>query len=91
VRTFSAQGSPDGWRRLRVSNRLFWSGLFSEPVVASGLILLPPLAQVFGMMPLPAGWLGWLILSPVAVLLADTLHKRLLSQRITRLRRSAPA
>ena len=65
------------WRQLRVRNRLFWLGLLSEPLVAGSLVLAPGLAQVFGMAPLPPPWLGWLLLAPAAVLLADTLHKSL--------------
>ena len=64
------------WQRLRVPNALFWGGLISEPLVASALVLLPGLAPIFGMVPLPTDWLAWLPLPPLAVLLADTLHKR---------------
>jgi Ca2+-transporting ATPase len=63
------------WQRLRVPNRLFWLGLLSEPLIAALLVLIPPLAAVFSMEPLPRPWLGWLPLAPLAVLLADTLHK----------------
>ena len=66
------------WQRLRVPNRLFWSGLLSEPVVAGLLILLPPLAVVFNMAVLPPGWMGWIGLAPLAVLLSDTLQKQVL-------------
>jgi Ca2+-transporting ATPase len=63
------------WQRLRVPNGLFWLGLLSEPMIAVLLVLITPLAAVFSMEPLPRPWLGWLPLAPLAVLLADTLHK----------------
>jgi len=69
------------WQRLQVPNPLFWGGLISEPVMAAALVLTPPLAAVFGLTPLPLDWLGWLGLAPLAVLLADTLHKRRLPLR----------
>ena len=49
--------------------------------MASLLVLLPALAAVFGLAPLPRPWLGWLALGTVTVLLADTLHKRWLSSQ----------
>jgi len=63
------------WQRLRVPNRLFWLGLLSEPMIAALLVLVAPLAAVFSMEPLPRTWLGWLMLAPLLVLMADTLHK----------------
>ncbi|MEB3276462.1 MAG: cation-transporting P-type ATPase, partial [Cyanobacteriota bacterium] len=69
------------WSRLRVDNSLFWFGLLSEPAMASLLVLLPALAAVFGLAPLPRPWLGSLGLGTVAVLLADSLHKRWLSRQ----------
>jgi hypothetical protein len=38
-------------------------------------MLIPPLAAVFAMAPLPAEALGGIALTPLAVLAADTLHK----------------
>jgi hypothetical protein len=55
--------------------------LASEPVLAALLVLMPALARVFAMVPFPLAWLGWMALAPVAVLLADTLHKAVLSGR----------
>jgi magnesium-transporting ATPase (P-type) len=63
------------WSRLSSGNGLFWLGLLSEPLVAALLMLVPALAMVFELSPLPQAWLGWLALAPAAVLLADTLHK----------------
>ena len=64
------------WQRLPVPNGLLLAGLASEPLMAAALVLIPALAGLFGMQPLPADALGWLALAPLAVLLADTLHKR---------------
>ena len=65
------------WQLLSRANPLFWTGLLSEPLVAALLVLMAPVATVFGMEPIPRGWLSWVGLAPVAVLLADSLHKRL--------------
>jgi Ca2+-transporting ATPase len=65
------------WQLLSRANPLFWAGLLSEPLVAALLVLVAPVAAVFGMKPIPRGWLGWVGLAPLAVLLADSLHKQL--------------
>ncbi|MFZ9228367.1 MAG: cation-translocating P-type ATPase [Prochlorococcaceae cyanobacterium] len=77
------------WDRLRVTNGLFWLGLLSEPLVAGVLMLTPALAPVFGLTTLPPSWLGWLVVAPAAVLLADTLHKGW--QRLRQARRATRA
>jgi Ca2+-transporting ATPase len=64
------------WETLRLPNRLLLLGLISEPLVAGGLVLVPPLAAVFGMVPLASNWLGLMVLAPVLVIGADALHKR---------------
>jgi Ca2+-transporting ATPase len=63
------------WKLLRVPNPLLWLGFVSEPLVAAGLMLIPPLAAVFAMAPVPREALGGIALTPLAVLAADTLHK----------------
>ncbi|MEB3183207.1 MAG: cation-transporting P-type ATPase [Cyanobacteriota bacterium] len=63
------------WRMLQVANPWLWAGFLSEPLLASLLVLLPPLAAVFATAPFPLAWLGWIALAPLVVLLADTLHK----------------
>ncbi len=68
------------WQTMAVPNPWFWLGLASEPVLASLLVVLSGLAAVFGTAPFPLAWLGWIALAPVAVLLADTLHKLLLAR-----------
>ncbi|HYP04285.1 MAG TPA: cation-transporting P-type ATPase, partial [Cyanobium sp.] len=68
------------WELLPIPNPLLWLGLFSEPVVAGTLVLVPALAGVFAMAPFPASWLGLMALAPLAVLLADTAHKAALAQ-----------
>lgn len=65
------------WQLLSRANPLFWAGLLSEPLVAAVLVLVAPVAAVFGMEPIPRHWLGWIGLAPLAVLLADSLHKHL--------------
>lgn len=65
------------WQLLSKANPLFWAGLLSEPLIAALLVLVPPVAAVFGMEPMPRQWLGWIALAPLAVLLADSLHKQL--------------
>jgi magnesium-transporting ATPase (P-type) len=63
------------WRQLGAPNSLLWLGLISEPVLASGFILLPALARIFGFLPLSTGDWPLLIAAPLAVLLADTAFK----------------
>jgi Ca2+-transporting ATPase len=68
------------WELLPIPNPLLWLGLFSEPVVAGTLVLVPALAGVFEMAPFPTSWLGLMALAPLVVLLADTAHKAALAQ-----------
>ncbi len=68
--------SRPAWEMVRFPNRLLLLGLLSEPVVASALVLLVPLAEVFGMAPFPTDWLAPMTLAPVLVILADALQKR---------------
>jgi magnesium-transporting ATPase (P-type) len=65
------------WTTLALPNPWLWWGFFSEPALASLVVLLPPLAGVFATAPFPVAWLGWMALAPLLVLLVDTLHKRL--------------
>lgn len=69
------------WQVLRRPNRLLWLGFASEPVVAAILVLVPPLAEALGTAPFPAAWLGAMLLAPLAVLTADSLHKLLRPSR----------
>lgn len=69
------------WEMLEFPNRLLVLGLLSEPVAAGALVLLPPLAAVFGMVPFPPGWLGLMALAPLLVIGADALHKGWLFHR----------
>jgi Ca2+-transporting ATPase len=64
------------WEMLGIPNPWLWLGLISEPLLASALVLLPPVAAVFGMAPFPLAWLGPMALAPVLVILADALDKR---------------
>jgi len=65
------------WELLPIANPLLWLGWWSEPIVASALVLLAPIAGVFELANVPAGYLGPIALAPLAVLLADSVHKRL--------------
>jgi Ca2+-transporting ATPase len=65
------------WTTLALPNPWLWCGFFSEPALASLVVLLPPLAGVFATAPFPVAWLGWMALAPLLVLVVDTLHKRL--------------
>ena len=65
------------WTTLALPNPWLWWGFFSEPALASLVVLLPPLAGVFATAPFPVAWLGWMALAPLLVLVVDTLHKRL--------------
>ena len=57
-------------------NRLLWGGMVAEIGFTALLLLQPQLAQLMGMAPPPRAWLAWLPLAPLAVLLADALHRR---------------
>ena len=64
------------WAMLGIPNRLLWLGLLSEPLLASVLVLLAPLAALFGMAPFPLAWLGPMALAPLLVILVDAIDKR---------------
>lgn len=64
------------WAMLGIPNPLLWLGLVSEPLLASALVLLAPVAAVFGMRPFPMAWLGPMALAPLLVILVDALDKR---------------
>jgi magnesium-transporting ATPase (P-type) len=66
------------WELLPIPNPLLWLGFFSEPVVAGLLVLVARIAAVFDLASFPVGSLGPMAIAPVAVLLADTLHKGLI-------------
>lgn len=66
------------WELLPIPNPLLWVGFVSEPVVAGILVLVAPIAAVFEMARFPLDYLGPIALAPVAVLIADTLHKLLI-------------
>ena len=61
-----------GWRR----NSILWGGVAVEIVFTALVLYWPPLAQVMGTAPVPPAWLGWLVLAPLLVLLADQGHRR---------------
>ncbi|KAF0652615.1 cation transport ATPase [Cyanobium sp. Copco_Reservoir_LC18] len=63
------------WETLGRPNRWLGLGLVSEPLLASALVLLAPVAAVFGMRPFPMAWLGPMALAPLLVILVDALDK----------------
>ena len=66
------------WQLLHLDNPWLWLGWWSEPVVAGILVLVTPIAAAFELAPVPLADLGPIALAPLAVLLADTVHKRLI-------------
>ncbi len=66
-----------GWHR----NPLLWSGVALEIGFTALLVLWPPLADTFAMAPFPRAWLGWLLLPPLLVLMADRLHQQQAGQK----------
>ena len=72
------------WQTLRRPNRLLWVGFFSEPLVAAILILVPALAAVFGVAPIPPAWVLPMGLATLLVLAVDTIDKRIRLNRSVR-------
>ncbi len=64
------------WAMLGIPNPMLWLGWISEPLLAGALVLVAPVAAVFGMAPFPLAWLGPMALAPVLVILVDALDKR---------------
>ncbi|MEY3464392.1 MAG: hypothetical protein RLZZ468_2170 [Cyanobacteriota bacterium] len=64
-----------GWQEWH-RNPLLWGGIAVEIAFTALLVLWPALAEPFGMAPFPRAWLGWLLLPPLLVLLADGWHRR---------------
>ena len=69
------------FRLLREPNPLLWFGVASELVLLSALILVPALGSIFNMVPFPAPFLGWMLLAPLTIVLADDLRKLVLRRR----------
>jgi len=65
------------WHRLRAASLLLWAGWLSQPLVAAALVLVPALAGVFSLAPFPAWLVPPMALGPLALLLVDTVQKRL--------------
>jgi magnesium-transporting ATPase (P-type) len=63
------------WELLPTPNPLLWLGWWSEPVLAGTLVLVPAIAAGFELARFPFPYLGPIALAPLAVLLADTVHK----------------
>lgn len=47
----------------------------------SALILVPALGRLFNMVPFPASFLGWMLLAPLTIVLADDLRRLWLRRR----------
>ena len=69
------------FRLPREPNPLLWFGVASELVLLSALILVPALGRLFNMVPFPASFLGWMLLAPLTIVLADDLRKLWLRRR----------
>ncbi len=63
------------FRLLREPNPLLWFGVASELVLLSALLLVPALGSLFSMVPFPPEFLGWMLLAPLTIVLADDLRK----------------
>jgi hypothetical protein len=58
----------------------------------SALILVPALGRLFNLVPFPAPFLGWMLLAPLTIVLADDLRRLWLRrQHRGRTATSAPA
>jgi len=57
------------------ANPLIWAGIVAEIAVLAGLILVPPLREVFGLAPLAFAEWGILLLFPPAMVLVDEARK----------------
>ena len=63
------------WRCLREPNGMLWFGIASELLLLAALVLVPALGSVFAIAPFSPDLLGWLLLAPVLIVLADALRK----------------
>ncbi|MFM8936858.1 MAG: cation transporting ATPase C-terminal domain-containing protein, partial [Vulcanococcus sp.] len=70
-------------RTLREPNAMLWIGIAAELLLLSALVRVPALGRMFAMAPFPAELLGWLLLAPILIVLADALrrHWRRLERR----------
>ena len=64
-----------GWR----SNRLLWLGVAAEVGFTALLLGWPPLTRMVSMAPLDSRALPFILLAPLAVMVADDLRKRRLA------------
>jgi magnesium-transporting ATPase (P-type) len=70
------------WRSLLEPNPMLWFGIVSELLLLGALVLIPALGSVVAMAPFPAPWLGWMLLAPLLIVLADDQRKRCISRRV---------
>lgn len=63
------------------ANPLLWLGFVSEPLAFALLLGLPPLAASFQLAPFPGELVGWLVLSPLVLLVAEELRKLVVRRR----------
>ncbi len=59
-----------------LANPLLLLGIAWETLLTMALVLVPPLAALMELAPFPAGWLGWMLLAPVLIVLVDDTRKR---------------
>ena len=73
------------WRTLREPNAMLWFGIASELLLLSALVLVPAIGSLFSMVPFPPDLLGWLLLAPLLIVLADDLRKHWLRRHHPRI------
>jgi Ca2+-transporting ATPase len=59
-----------------VANPLLLLGIAWESLLTASLVLVAPLAALMEMAPFPTGWLIWMLLAPLLIVLVDDLRKR---------------
>jgi Ca2+-transporting ATPase len=59
-----------------LANPLLLLGIAWETCLTVALVLVPPLAALMELAPFPSGWLGWMVLAPLLIVLVDDTRKR---------------
>ena len=59
-----------------LANPLLLLGVAWETLLTVALVLLAPLAALMELAPFPSGWLGWMVLAPLLIVLVDDTRKR---------------
>jgi Ca2+-transporting ATPase len=59
-----------------IANPLLLLGIAWESLLTAALVLVAPLAALMELAPFPAGWLTWMLLAPLLIVLVDDIRKR---------------